>query len=365
MGSNRSTLGSQGTHLPEGVPVGALGPQKLLRGLVPQRLPVGRAASRVPLGQPPAPPPATPVTLTTPVLGRMRVLLTLHGGENALSEVMSGLVARNARAIREGKLPITPDKSHKYLTYTREPIWYDGPSAMLLGRCTAGTLAAWEAASLIVDGKSPDVTVGYVEGVPVVVSGVGGVMVSDPSVRFGRRDGDRPGAVGAIPGDSDEGRVTEAIYLTIDEPMGLPVREIGDKIAEHNAKRILKHGLPDVYSSGVHYQTEGTPEKWWDVEEILQAGYDDCEGLSAYVAGWHIAQGRKAGVWTRLVEAPASGSTAAMGGSKRNRLFHAVARVQGPDGTWFYDDPSATLGMPVPSWYMQQAKAARAAGRPL
>ena len=78
--------------------------------------------------------------------GRMRVLLTLHGGENALASVMAGLVERNARAIRNGQIPDNPNAVQNKLTYSREPVWLDGPSALAQGRCTAGTLAAWEAA---------------------------------------------------------------------------------------------------------------------------------------------------------------------------------------------------------------------------
>lgn len=291
--------------------------------------------------------------------GRMRVLLTLHGGENALASVMAGLVERNARAIRNGQIPDNPNAVQNKLTYSREPVWLDGPSALAQGRCTAGTLAAWEAAGLVTRGRAPDATVGYVEGVPVVLGSVGGTVISDPSVRFGRRLGDNPGAVGAIPGDPDEGRVNEFLVLLIDDPEGTPVREIGDRIARHNARRIAKYSLPDIYSSGVVYETEGSPEKWWDVEEILRAGHDDCEGLAAYVAGWHINQGREAGVWTRMVTGPAD----SMGGGGGRRLFHAVARVRDPvSGQWYIDDPSAALGMTVPRWYLEHARQARARG---
>ena len=288
--------------------------------------------------------------------GVMRVRLAIHGGENALTQVMAGLVDRNARAIREGSLPRSPEQVRGQLAYSRAPHWLDGPSALREKRATAGTLAAWAAAGLIVEGRAPDAVVSYVEGVPVVLSGLGGTVLVDPSVAFGRRLGDAPGAVGAIPGDPDRGRIVESIILLIDDPSGTPVREIGTRIAQHNARRIKFFGLPDIYSSGVVYKTEGSPEQWWDAEEILCAGQDDCEGLSAYVAGWHISRGRPAEVWTRLVEGPAT----TMGGGPRRRLFHAVARVQLPDGSWHVDDPSARLGMAVPKWYLQAAKKARA-----
>jgi len=313
----------------------------------------------VPTVIPPAPTSLVPMAAPrTPVRkGRMQVLLTLHGGERALADVMEGLVERNARAIREGTAPplsqLRPDQTR----LVREPAWYDAPTAVTQGRVTRGTLAAWEAGEMRARGHS-DVAVAYVSGVPVVVGG-NKAQIGDPSLRFGRDPADRRPPVGGHPDLPDEGRVSETLYLTIDDEAGLPVREIGNRIAQHNARRIIKHSLPDLYSANVQYRTEGSPEKWWDAEEILLAGYDDCEGLSAYDAGWHLAQGRPAEVWTRVIAMPSR----EMGGTGKGRLFHAVARIQGPNGQWIIDDPSARLGMPVPAWYKSVAEKRRAAGQ--
>lgn len=318
-----------------------------------------------PPGQPTRVPLSTAPTTITPVVaprapvrkGRMKVLLTLHGGEQALSDVMEGLVERNARAIREGAAPplsqLRPDQTR----LVREPAWYDAPSALAQGRVTRGTLAAWEAGEIRARGHD-DVSVAYVGGVPVVV-GANKHQIGDPSLRFGRDPSDRRPPVGGSLGLLNEGRVVETLYLTIDDEAGLPVREIGNKIAAHNARRIAKMDLPDLYSANVQYRTEGSPEKWWDAEEILLAGYDDCEGLSAYNAGWHIAKGRPAEVWTRVIAMPSP----EMGGTGKGRLFHAVSRIQDADGQWVVDDPSARLGMPVPAWYKAFAQKRRAQGQ--
>jgi hypothetical protein len=75
------------------------------------------------------------------------------------------------------------------------------------------------------------------------------------------------------------------MILGIDDELGTPIREVNTAIARHNARRIAKCGYPCLYTSGVRYQVEGTPELWWDVDEILANRHDDCEGLAAYLAG--------------------------------------------------------------------------------
>ena len=119
------------------------------------------------------------------------------------------------------------------------------------------------------------------------------------------------------------------------------------------------------------YKTEGSPELWWDAEEILAHGHDDCEGLAAYRAGELINRGYDARVYTRLVKMPDS----ARGGSgkKGGRQFHAVTAVYGPDGrikrdangVQMIDDPSARTGMPRPEWYVDFARSMRAKGKDL
>jgi len=190
-------------------------------------------------------------------------------------------------------------------------------------------------------------------------------VLDDPSVQFGRPADYRPGVVGATT-QPTKGRVTEYMYLSLDDDKALPVREIGDAIARHNARRIETQGLPPLYKTNVKYSTEGTPEKWWDAEEILSQGQDDCEGLAAYRAGELMLQGFDAHVDTRPIEKPEQFA----GGKKGGRLFHALVRVDGYLGgpkfdAPVYDDPSVRLGMPVPDWYLNYAKKRRAQGRAL
>lgn len=308
--------------------------------------------------------------------GVMEVWLTNHGGQNATLRILDGLVDRNARAIKEGKLPrLTPaiDASGTVrgalsrMSYVEEPVWYDGLESMRRGRVNARVLAAWLAAERRLDGR--ETRLGINDGIAVAQvgeAGVGGTTswrCQDVSRAFGRMSTHGPGLVGAIPQDPDRGRVVECLYLGLDDDKALPVREIGDRIADHNARRILSQGLPRLYESGVVYKTEGSPERWWDAEEILANGHDDCEGLAAYRAGELLADDvvRDARVWTRLIQKPPDANGVRRGG----RIFHAMTQIRTKDGRLIYDDPSVTLGMPVPNWYRDFAAQRRAAGQPL
>lgn len=288
----------------------------------------------------------------------MRVLLTVHGGEQALTDVLEGLVQRNERSIREGKVPLAP-VSVAGLMPSPEPVWRDAVSALGDGAASRGTIAAWQAAADRARGKPARIAL--VGGLPEVihvdprtdrvsVGGMGGAVTVGAGVA-GRYA-------------PDEGKVDERMLLTIDDDYALPVREINTCIAHHNARRILKKGLPRLYKSGVVYQNEGSPELWWDCEEILRNGHDDCEGLAAYRAGELMAlEDTPARVHTRFIQAPPS-----MGGG---RIFHAVTEVDVPDDTKAggirheYDDPSARLGMERPTWYMEFCRKMREQGKAL
>lgn len=299
-----------------------------------------------------------------PNAGRMRVLLTVHGGTRALEHVMEGLVRRNERSIRERAVP--SDLPRDRISYDGAPVWRDAVSVLADGVASAGSIAAWVAAERRArhEGDPRAGSVVIVEGVPKVAVQVGGTSrhpafrYSDPAESL-RPAGIVHGIVGAT-ADCCRGRITEYLNLTLDDDKALPVREFGDAIARHNARRIVEKRLPELYTSGVRYQTEGRPEKWWDAEEILLNRHDDCEGLAAYRAGELIVRGLDAGVLPRRIEAPAP----EMGG-EGGRLFHAVTWVRRPDGGVAFDDPSARLGMEVPAFYLDYARKQRAAGRSL
>jgi hypothetical protein len=291
-------------------------------------------------------------------MGRMNVQLRLHGGVRGLLSVIDeGLVERNARAIRTGEAP--PLSQVSGIQYVAQPNWFDAPTAARMKIVSAGTLAAWRAGELRAKYDDPGVRVALVGGVPKVI--VPGQSPEDPSVKYGRL----PGAVQPIVGGSsnpDEGVVTEYLSLTIDGNEALPVREIGDAIAAHNARRMRVRAaegrpLPRLYESEIRYQTEGNPEKWWDAEEIEAQGFDDCEGLAAYRAGELRLAGIPAWVWTRPIIPDGQGGT---------RLFHALVKADTPEGPRF-DDPSIRVKdpMPIPRWYYDQAKRKRAVGQPI
>jgi hypothetical protein len=90
--------------------------------------------------------------------------------------------------------------------------------------------------------------------------------------------------------------------------------------------------VPLLYESGVRYKREGMPERWKDIPTILRDGYDDCEGLSC----WLAAELRvRQGVFSATVD---------LISNRRNEsLLHAiVVDVQQPWRRW---DPSVRLGM--------------------
>lgn len=292
------------------------------------------------------------VTRTRPIAGRMRVILNVHGGQQGLATVAAGLVERNLRDVRaNGSRPppsIDPGTA----------AWKDIPTALVDGYMSGRTAAAWYTAELQARGRTA--RLGFRDGQPAVyeMGPDGWKMVK----LF-------PGDVSYLGGH--EGRTDERMVLAIDDDMARPVREVNQAIARHNAQRIKSQGLPPLYKSGVRYETEGSPELWWDAEEILAQGHDDCEGLAAYRAGELMLQGYDARVHTRLVQHPST----EMGGSgkKGGRLFHAVTRihagpngvVQGMNGIPVYDDPSMRLGMPVPPWYQKFAAGMRKKGKEL
>jgi hypothetical protein len=294
--------------------------------------------------------------------GRMRVIMTVHGGSQGLLDCLEGLVQRNERSVREGAIPLLRPGEIKASPF---PVWRDGVTAVADKIGSTGTLAAWRAGQERALGKPARVAL--VGGIPnvvyvdprnedvVSVCGMGGVAVSGS------------GLTTPPSGVPDEGRSVEHMLLTLDDDMALPVNEINTAIGRHNAGRIRKRGLPRLYDSGVRYEVEGSPELWRDAEETLAVGAEDCETLSAYRVGDLIVEGfDTAEVFCRLIKMPAK----TMGGSDGGRLFHAVVRVRDPQtGKWVYDDPSVHVGrfvpgggMKVPPSYLAFAKERRKKG---
>ena len=97
----------------------------------------------------------------------------------------------------------------------------------------------------------------------------------------------------------------------------------------------LRHhaDTPGLYESGVRYQREGKPERWYDIPHIMLRGYDDCEGLSAWRAAELRMAGYQAQATLKRFTRP-DGST----------LYHCLAEVK-KGRQMIIDDPSARLGM--------------------
>ena len=125
-------------------------------------------------------------------------------------------------------------------------------------------------------------------------------------------------------------------------------------LARENA-RILRDrpDLPLLYDSGVVYKRE-RDETWCDVVNTLLHGKEDCDGLAAYRAGELLARGFGAlspgdeGYELAARSAPESIDAEVLLRTKvphgGTGTYHCVVRYR-LDGRWFFDDPSARLGM--------------------
>lgn len=125
-------------------------------------------------------------------------------------------------------------------------------------------------------------------------------------------------------------------------------------LAHENARLFREYpDLPGVYESGVEYRREAQ-EDWADWWHVLQQGWDDCDALAAARAGELLARGWRAiprgysswGLAQRLrpasIHAEVEVRTEVPLGS--TGLYHCIVRYRVGD-RWFWDDPSARLGM--------------------
>ncbi len=95
-------------------------------------------------------------------------------------------------------------------------------------------------------------------------------------------------------------------------------------------------GAPLLYESGVEYQREGLPERWYDIPSILKRGSDDCEGLSIFLAAeCRVRAPNSLGPDLRPM------ACVVLKQIKRN-MFHAVVKDK---ATGQIFDPSKRLGM--------------------
>ena len=125
----------------------------------------------------------------------------------------------------------------------------------------------------------------------------------------------------------------------------LMIRSLGDdKLAGHHLEQffeamvrfnesfLVKHpNTPLLYSSGVRYRREA-PEIWKDIPTTLRDGWDDCEGLSSWLAAEMRVRFARPNATVKLVLQP----------TIDRKLWHAIV-VDLDTGEKF--DPSKQLGM--------------------
>ena len=146
-----------------------------------------------------------------------------------------------------------------------------------------------------------------------------------------------------------------AVKLAFDERAAL---RLLNWLARENA--IILRSRPDLpllYEAGVVYERE-RDETWCDYLNMLAQGHEDCDGLAAARAGELLARGyralepddpgyataRRLGLQTIPAEVllltDSDGSTPGQ--------YHCIVRYR-IAGRWHRDDPSARLGMPLPT----------------
>lgn len=120
-------------------------------------------------------------------------------------------------------------------------------------------------------------------------------------------------------------------------------------IAHDNESLVRDGQVPLLYGSGVRYRREDL--EWWiNALIVLLQGHGDCEDLAAWRAGELRALGWRAllpsmdGYATARARHLNSIEAEVVLTREGDRLYHAITRYR-VGTTWYYDDPSARLGM--------------------
>ena len=125
-------------------------------------------------------------------------------------------------------------------------------------------------------------------------------------------------------------------------------------LARTNRRILVQNpALPGLYQSGVVYKRE-TEETWSDYVNLLAQGWEDCDSLAAARAGELLARGWKAlqpgdGGYAEAKRRTLKSIRAEVFLRTRARpdqpgLYHCLVRYRVGE-RWFFDDPSARLGM--------------------
>ncbi len=125
-------------------------------------------------------------------------------------------------------------------------------------------------------------------------------------------------------------------------------------LARCNARLLRERPtLPLLYATSVRYGRE-EEETWSDYIQLLAQGWEDCDALAAARAGELIARGWKAlapndpgyaaARAARLESIPSEVALTTSIKKGEHGLYHCVVRYV-VNGTAWFDDPSARLGM--------------------
>ena len=125
-------------------------------------------------------------------------------------------------------------------------------------------------------------------------------------------------------------------------------------LARCNARLLRERPtLPLLYATSVRYGRE-EEETWSDYIQLLAQGWEDCDALAAARAGELIARGWKAlspsdpgyaaAKAARLESIPSEVALTTSIRKGEHGLYHCVVRYV-VNGTAWFDDPSARLGM--------------------
>ena len=140
-----------------------------------------------------------------------------------------------------------------------------------------------------------------------------------------------------------------AILLSFNEAAAV---RLLNHLARENAIILEAHpDLPLLYDSGVVYRRE-TDEHWSDYVNLLAQGWEDCDSLAAARAGELLARGGKAlrrgdggyAEGRKLPRIHAEVFLRTRARPEQPGLYHCLVRYR-VGSRWFYDDPSARLGM--------------------
>ena len=125
-------------------------------------------------------------------------------------------------------------------------------------------------------------------------------------------------------------------------------------LARCNARLLRERpSLPLLYATSVRYERE-EEELWSDYIQLLAQGWEDCDALASARAGELIARGWKAlsprdpgyaaAKAANLATIPAEVALTTAVRQGEHGLYHCVVRYV-VNGTVWFDDPSARLGM--------------------